>query len=162
SAWTWAIAGSAWRSPTRPPPSPPACPRWAGSDRARMCAPWPISFAGTRSRRSWWGCRGVWTAASVLRPRRSWLSWRTCGRRAGEYALEGEISLDQIVDKMVRGDVVHHMVTFPEGTDVDEMSRIVGGQGIAPAAFLEAARDVSLVKDLDPEARDLEGYLFPD
>ena len=82
--------------------------------------------------------------------------------RAGEYALEGEISLDQIVDKMVRGDVVHHMVTFPEGTDVDEMSRIVGGQGIAPAAFLEAARDVSLVKDLDPEARDLEGYLFPD
>jgi UPF0755 protein len=82
--------------------------------------------------------------------------------RAGEYALEGEMSLDDIVDKMVRGDVVRHLVTFPEGTALEEMARIVATQGIPPAAFLEAARDVSLVKDLDPEARDLEGYLFPD
>jgi UPF0755 protein len=82
--------------------------------------------------------------------------------RAGEYALEGEMSLDQIVDKMVRGDVVHHMVTFPEGTDLEEMARIVATQGIPPAAFLEAAKDVSLISDLDPEAKDLEGYLFPD
>jgi UPF0755 protein len=81
--------------------------------------------------------------------------------RAGEYALEGEMTLDQIVDKMVRGDVVHRMVTFPEGTDIEEMARIVATQGVAPA-FLEAARDASLVQDLDPEARDLEGYLFPD
>ena len=82
--------------------------------------------------------------------------------RAGEYALEGEMSLDQIVDKMVRGDVVHHMVTFPEGTDMEEMSRIVATQGIPPAAFLQAAREASLVQELDPEAKDLEGYLFPD
>ncbi|HEY2945312.1 MAG TPA: endolytic transglycosylase MltG [Vicinamibacteria bacterium] len=82
--------------------------------------------------------------------------------RAGEYALEGEMSLDQIVEKMVRGDVVHHMVTFPEGTAIEEMARIVASQGIPAPAFLEAARDVSLVKDLDPEASDLEGYLFPD
>lgn len=82
--------------------------------------------------------------------------------RAGEYALEGEMSLEQIVDKMVRGDVVRHLVTFPEGTALEEMARIVATQGIPPAAFLEAARDVSLIKDLDPEARDLEGYLFPD
>ena len=82
--------------------------------------------------------------------------------RAGEYAFEGEMSLDQIVEKMVRGDVVHHMVTFPEGTAMEEMARIVASQGIPLAAFLEAARDVSLVKDLDSEATDLEGYLFPD
>ncbi len=82
--------------------------------------------------------------------------------RAGEYAFEGEMSLDQIVDKMVRGDVVHHMVTIPEGTAIEEMARIVASQGIPAAALLEAARDVSLVKDLDPEATDLEGYLFPD
>jgi UPF0755 protein len=82
--------------------------------------------------------------------------------RAGEYAFEGEMSLEQIVDKMVRGDVVHHVVTFPEGTALDEMARLVAPQGIPPAAFLEAARNGALVKDLDPEARDLEGYLFPD
>jgi UPF0755 protein len=72
------------------------------------------------------------------------------------------MSLDQIVDKMVRGDVVHHMVTFPEGTHLEEMARIVASQGIPPAAFLEVAKDVSLISDLDPEAKDLEGYLFPD
>jgi UPF0755 protein len=82
--------------------------------------------------------------------------------RAGEYSLEGEMSLDEIVDKMVRGDVVRHLVTFPEGTALEEMARIVATQGIPPAGFLEAARDVSLIKDLDPEAKDLEGYLFPD
>ncbi len=82
--------------------------------------------------------------------------------RAGEYALEGEMSLDQIVDKMVRGDVVHHLVTFPEGTDIEEMSRLVATQGIPPAAFLQATRDVAVVQDLDPDAKDLEGYLFPD
>ena len=82
--------------------------------------------------------------------------------RAGEYAFEGEMSLDQIIDKMVRGEVVHHMVTFPEGTNLDEMARIAFLQGIPPAAFLEAARDTALVKELDPQARDLEGYVFPD
>jgi peptidoglycan lytic transglycosylase G len=95
---------------------------------------------------------------------RALVVWRgDAGRlRAGEYAFEGEMSLVEIVDKMARGDVVHHMVTFPEGTAREEMARIVAGQGIPPAAFLEAARDVSLVKDLDPAATDLEGYLFPD
>jgi UPF0755 protein len=84
------------------------------------------------------------------------------GRLRAGSTRSGEMSLDEIVDKMARGDVVHHMVTFPEGTAREEMARIVAGQGIPPAAFLEAARDVSLVKDLDPAATDLEGYLFPD
>ena len=35
--------------------------------------------------------------------------------------------------------------------------------GSAPrAAFVDAARDASLIRDLDPLATDLEGYLFPD
>jgi UPF0755 protein len=33
---------------------------------------------------------------------------------------------------------------------------------VAPAAFREAARNVALIADLDPQAQDLEGYLFPD
>ena len=82
--------------------------------------------------------------------------------RTGEYALEGEMSLDQIVDKLVRGDVVRRPITFPEGRDIGEMAQIAAGQGIDAAAFREAAKDVSLIRDLDPEAKDLEGYLFPD
>jgi UPF0755 protein len=82
--------------------------------------------------------------------------------RTGEYSLEGELSLDQIADLLVRGVVVRRTVTFPEGKDIEEMAGIVAAQGLDAAAFRKAAADVSLVADLDPEAKDLEGYLFPD
>jgi UPF0755 protein len=82
--------------------------------------------------------------------------------RAGEYALEGAMSLEQIVDKLVRGDVVRHTVTFPEGTNLDDMARLAGAKGIPVEAFLAAARNPAAIADLDPEAKDLEGYLFPD
>jgi UPF0755 protein len=82
--------------------------------------------------------------------------------KAGEYAFSGRVSLDGVVDKMARGDVVRRVVTFPEGSDLEAMAQLAATQGIAPAAFREAARNVSLVADLDPQARDLEGYLFPD
>jgi UPF0755 protein len=82
--------------------------------------------------------------------------------RAGEYALQGGLDLGQIVDKLVRGDVVRHVVTFPEGTSLEDMALIAAGQGLAPAAFLAAARDPEPIRDLDPDAPDLEGYAFPD
>lgn len=82
--------------------------------------------------------------------------------RAGEYALQGDLDLGQIVDKLVRGDVVRHVVTFPEGTALEDMARLAAGQGLAPAAFLDAARDPAPIRDLDPDAPDLEGYVFPD
>ena len=82
--------------------------------------------------------------------------------RAGEYALEGSMSLEQIVDKLVRGDVVRHTVTFPEGTNLEDMARLAAAKGISAETFLAAARNPELIKDLDAEAKDLEGYLFPD
>jgi peptidoglycan lytic transglycosylase G len=82
--------------------------------------------------------------------------------RAGEYAIQGGLDLAQIVDKLARGDVVRHVVTFPEGSNLEDMARIVAGQGMAPAAFLAAARDPAPIRELDPEAPDLEGYVFPD
>jgi peptidoglycan lytic transglycosylase G len=82
--------------------------------------------------------------------------------RAGEYALEGSMSVEQIVDKLVRGDVVRHTVTFPEGTNLEDMARLAAVKGIPMAEFLTAARNPEPIKDLDPDAKDLEGYLFPD
>jgi UPF0755 protein len=45
-----------------------------------------------------------------------------------------------------------------------DVARTVEESGLAPAQdFLRAARaDISLISDLDPQARSLEGYLFPD
>lgn len=82
--------------------------------------------------------------------------------RAGEYRLEGEMSLEQVIDKLVRGDVVRNQVTFPEGSSIDDMARLVAAHGIAAADFRAAVRDTAPIRDLDPDAGDLEGYLFPD
>ncbi len=91
------------------------------------------------------------------------LERRASGKiRTGEYRLEGPLSLEDILDKLLAGTVVRRTVTFPEGTDLDDMAILVEAQGISAAAFREAAKEVSLLLDLDAEAKDLEGYLFPD
>ncbi len=82
--------------------------------------------------------------------------------KAGDYLLRGPLSLEGILNMLVRGDVVHRAITIPEGRSIEEIAEIVAAQGLDPAAFLEAAADPRLVRDLDPDAPDLEGYLFPD
>jgi UPF0755 protein len=82
--------------------------------------------------------------------------------KAGEYALEGPLSLEQILAKLARGDVVRKEVTVPEGRTLEETALLAGAAGLDVPDFLAAARDTDLIGDLDPEASDLEGYLFPD
>ncbi len=82
--------------------------------------------------------------------------------KAGEYALEGPLSLEDMVRVMAEGEVVRHEVTIPEGRNIEETAALVGKAGVDVEAFLAAARDPEPIRDLDPDAEDLEGYLFPD
>jgi UPF0755 protein len=82
--------------------------------------------------------------------------------RAGEYALDGPLSLAQLVGKLTRGDVVRREITFPEGRGLGEMAELALAHGLDRAAFLAAAADPAPIRDLDGAAADLEGYLFPD
>jgi UPF0755 protein len=82
--------------------------------------------------------------------------------KAGEYALSGPLSLEGVLDMLARGDVVRRDLTVPEGRSLDEIATLVAAEGIGLEAFLAAARDPAPVRDLDPAASDLEGYLFPD
>jgi UPF0755 protein len=65
---------------------------------------------------------------------------------------------------MVRGDVFTKAVTIPEGANIFEIAARLEQAGFGgQQKFLEtAAKQVSLVTDLDPGAKSLEGYLFPD
>jgi UPF0755 protein len=87
------------------------------------------------------------------------------GRRlqAGDYRFERPMSATEVVDKIARGDVYARSITFREGLTVREMSALyeTGGFGTA-AEFIEASKNAELIRNLDPGARDLEGYLFPD
>jgi UPF0755 protein len=82
--------------------------------------------------------------------------------KAGEYELLGPLSLEQILDKLARGDVLRRPVTVPEGRTLAEIADLVASQGLDRDSFVRAASDPAPVRDLDPAAADLEGYLFPD
>jgi UPF0755 protein len=83
--------------------------------------------------------------------------------QAGEYRFAGTARPGEIVGRLVAGDVFVRPLTFPEGLTIREMAGVFEKSGRGTSAdFLAAAANVSLVAALDPEARSLEGYLFPD
>jgi len=82
--------------------------------------------------------------------------------KAGEYALDGPLSLEEILEMLLAGAVVRREVTIPEGRTLEETAALVQAQGLDLDEFLAAARDPAPIHDLDPTAGDLEGYLFPD
>ena len=92
-----------------------------------------------------------------------WLSNQGRHLKAGEYRFDRAMTPFEVIDKMARGDVFVVSLTFPEGLTVADMSKIFESHGLGTAAsFVQAAHDPSLIHDLDPGAKDLEGYLFPE
>jgi UPF0755 protein len=106
--------------------------------------------------------------AGVVRDLRTfrWAVWRQGATRrlqAGEYQFDRPLSADAVVEKLARGEVHLWPITFPEGLTINAMAGLYAEAGFGTAdAFKAAAGDAGLVRDLDPQAADLEGYLFPD
>jgi UPF0755 protein len=83
--------------------------------------------------------------------------------QAGEYRFAAAASPLDVVERLARGDVHTVGITFPEGLTIAEMADVFESRGLGTAqSFREAARDVTPIAALDPAARDLEGYLFPE
>lgn len=92
-----------------------------------------------------------------------WWTGRARDLQAGEYRFEGPSTAVDVVERIASGDVHTRPITFPEGLTIDEMAEIFESRGFGAAAdFTAAARDPSLVRSVDTEAVDLEGYLFPE
>lgn len=83
--------------------------------------------------------------------------------KAGEYEFSFPLRAKEAMFKLFEGRVHHHPVTIPEGLMGREVEEVLEGQLPAgAAAFREAFMRTDLISDWDPEAVDLEGYLFPD
>jgi len=83
--------------------------------------------------------------------------------QAGEYRFDQPASALEVVHKIARGDVFYLELKVPEGKNMFDIGAAVEQLGLFTAAdFLAAARDPSPIRDLDPLAPTLEGYLFPD
>jgi len=84
--------------------------------------------------------------------------------KAGEYQFAQAATLPAIYNRIVRGDVYTHAVTIPEGFNLFDIAQAVEDAQLgSKESFLAATtQDVALIGDLDPGAKNLEGYLFPD
>lgn len=85
--------------------------------------------------------------------------------RAGDYLFNPDSpqTPDQIVDRLLKGEILSVKVTLPEGLRIDEQAALFEQAGFGAAEeFIKKARDPAFVKALGFEANSLEGYLFPD
>ncbi len=83
--------------------------------------------------------------------------------KAGEYLFERPASALQVHDRLARGDIYVHTVVVPEGFNMFDIAQAVQDAGLGTREqFLNVAMsDTALISDLAPEAKSLEGYLFP-
>lgn len=82
---------------------------------------------------------------------------------AGEYLFDRPLRPIDIYWKLVKGEILLHPVVIPEGSDRFDMARIFHRQlGLDQEKFLRATEETAIIRDLDPKAPTLEGYLFPD
>ena len=114
------------------------------------------------------GIRRVLVDAGIIRDEVTfgaalWWTGRVRALQAGEYRFDRPLAAVDVVERLARGDVYTRRLTFPEGLTIPEMAAIYESREFGAAArFIEAATNPSLIRAVDPQAVDLEGYLFPE
>lgn len=91
-----------------------------------------------------------------------WLQHGTL--KAGDYKFDHPAPVSEVYDRVKRGDTYTIAVTIPEGSNMFDIAARLQQAGFGPAqSFLSVARqEAGLLSDIDPQAKTLEGYLFPD
>lgn len=83
--------------------------------------------------------------------------------KAGVYEFSKPMSAAEVVDKLIRGDVILKSITVREGLDRFTVGHIFAAEGFGRSAdWDKLTADPELIKDIAPDAPTLEGYLFPD
>jgi UPF0755 protein len=106
-------------------------------------------------------------AAGVIRSRLGFVLWHRIHRKqslkAGEYLFDKTARTLDVHDRLVRGDIYVHTVVIPEGFTMFDVAQAVQDAGLGSRQeFLAVAQsNTELISDLAPDARSLEGYLFP-
>lgn len=107
-------------------------------------------------------------SAGVIRSAIAFRLWHYLHRRqslkAGEYLFEREANAPAVYERLVRGDIYFHTVTIPEGYTSFDIARLIEEAGLGSSqAFLKIVQtNTDLISDLAPEAKSLEGYLYPE
>jgi UPF0755 protein len=83
--------------------------------------------------------------------------------KAGEYLFERKATLPHVYERIARGDIYFHVVTIPEGYTMFDIAKAIEDAKLGSAEdFLRVAEtQTQLISDMAPDAKSLEGYLFP-
>jgi len=106
-------------------------------------------------------------AVGVIRSRLGFILWHRIHRKqslkAGEYLFDKTATTLDVHDRLVHGDIYVHTVVIPEGFTMFDIAQAVQDAGLGSSQeFLAVAQsNTELISDLAPEAKSLEGYLFP-
>src|SRR5260370_14733215 len=106
--------------------------------------------------------------AGIFRSQHVFLLWHCLhGRKPlkeGEVFFDQPARLEEVYGRIARGDILFRTLVIPEGFNLFDIATAVESAGLCRREdFLQEARtDTALVRDLDLQARSLEGYLFPD
>lgn len=84
--------------------------------------------------------------------------------KAGTYRFDHPAPVTEVYDRIRRGDTYAIEVTIPEGSNMFDIGARLEQAGFGPRnQFVSVAKQqAGLVSDMDPDAKTLEGYLFPD
>lgn len=83
--------------------------------------------------------------------------------KAGRYEFHKDMAINEVLDKLVKGEIRPVVVTIPEGLTIKEIADIVQDQvDIDGKKFIELAKNSDFAKREGLEGKDFEGFLFPD
>jgi peptidoglycan lytic transglycosylase G len=83
--------------------------------------------------------------------------------KAGEYRFDKPLTTPEVLGLLARGQVVTYPLTVIEGLSQFEVADVIARAGFGDTeALLVQMQRRELIADLDPEASNLEGYLYPD
>jgi UPF0755 protein len=91
--------------------------------------------------------------------------WReaTGNIHAGEYQFDATARPDEVLARLVAGDIRRFQVTIPEGFNLQEIAARLEQSGLGSAKdVLALCYDPSFIEEMKVEAASLEGYLFPE
>jgi UPF0755 protein len=124
------------------------------------------TFVEIPRRTSTQGVAQLLAEKGVVRTPYDFLAARAAARgrvlQAGEYRFNHAASAVEVVERIARGDIFYLELVVPEGKNMFDIAAAAEQLGVFSAAdFLKAARNPAMIRDLDPQAPTLEGYLFP-
>ena len=88
--------------------------------------------------------------------------------KAGYYRLGSQMTVGEIINKLVKGEMATYKLTVPEGTTIEKIALQLEKKGIKKEKFLSIARTKDLdylsisLKNKKKIIYSLEGFLFPD